>query len=107
MGKNISTQTGLVIVIILAATSVGGIVASQYSWQTNQSPVYTPTATAAPTTISNPTPTPVACTPKWKCDWGPCKSGYQSLVLADSNNCGLSSAGVNIACAALARACAQ
>jgi len=36
---------------------------------------------------------------------GPCLSGYQSQIAVDSNNCGLPSSNVNIACPALARAC--
>lgn len=49
----------------------------------------------------------VSCTPNWTCDWGECKNGYQSQVAVDSNNCGLSSANVDIACIALAKACTE
>ncbi len=45
------------------------------------------------------------CTPNWTCSWGPCKNGWQSYVITDSNNCGLSAPNVNIACPALAQQC--
>ena len=59
------------------------------------------------------------CTPKWVCGWGPCiippcapgsssvacANGTQSQVVIDSNNCGLPSSNINIACPALARIC--
>ena len=47
------------------------------------------------------------CTPSWKCDWGTCVNGYQSQVVKDQNNCGLSSSGINIACPALAKVCSS
>jgi hypothetical protein len=51
------------------------------------------------------TTTKTSCTPNWQCGWGECKNGYQGMTAVDSNNCGLSSAGVNIMCPALAREC--
>jgi len=45
------------------------------------------------------------CTPNWTCSWGPCKNGWQSYVVTDSNNCGLSASNVSIACPALAQQC--
>lgn len=48
---------------------------------------------------------PTACVPKWACGWGTCANGYQSEVATDSNNCGLSSSSVTIACPMLARQC--
>jgi len=49
---------------------------------------------------------PVAsCTPNWTCGWAPCSNGYQGMTAVDSNNCGVSSSNVQIACPALARAC--
>jgi hypothetical protein len=62
---------------------------------------------------------PAACIPNWQCDWGPCvippcvpgstssacTNGTQIQVAIDSNNCGLSSSKVNIACPALDRIC--
>jgi len=50
------------------------------------------------------TPTQI-CNPNWTCSWGPCKNGWQSYVITDSNNCGLSASNVNIACPALAQQC--
>ena len=46
-----------------------------------------------------------ACTPNWTCSWAPCTNGYQGMAATDTNNCGQSSAGVQIACPALARVC--
>lgn len=51
------------------------------------------------------TETKTSCTPNWSCGWGSCSNGYQSQTAIDSNNCGLSSTGVQIACPALAKAC--
>lgn len=48
-----------------------------------------------------------SCSPNWKCGWGTCTNGYQGMTAVDSNNCGLSSAGVQIACPALARECSN
>jgi peptidoglycan hydrolase-like protein with peptidoglycan-binding domain len=62
-----------------------------------------------------------ACIPNWQCGWGPCiippcvpgsnsvacTNGTQSQVAVDSNNCGVPSSNVNIACPALARICNQ
>ncbi len=48
-----------------------------------------------------------SCTPNWQCGWGECKNGYQGMTAVDSNNCGVSSAGVQIACPALARVCSN
>jgi hypothetical protein len=45
------------------------------------------------------------CVPNWQCGWGPCANGEQSMTAIDSNNCGLSPTGINIACPALARMC--
>lgn len=53
-----------------------------------------------------PTVPTTACTPNWQCGWGPCISGYQSQVAFDSNKCGVTT-GNNIACPALAKACAS
>ena len=47
-----------------------------------------------------------SCTPNWSCGWAPCTGGYQGMKAIDSNNCGLPSTGVQIACPALARQCA-
>jgi len=52
------------------------------------------------------TPIKVSCTPNWQCGWTPCAGGYQGMTAVDSNNCGLPSTGVQIACPALARQCA-
>ncbi len=49
--------------------------------------------------------TSTSCIPKWTCGWGPCKNGYQGMTAVDSNNCGLSNAGVDVICPALAREC--
>lgn len=51
--------------------------------------------------------TSTACTPNWTCGWAPCTNGYQGMTATDTNNCGLSSAGVQIACPALARQCSK
>jgi hypothetical protein len=56
-------------------------------------------ATSTTTTTKN------SCTPNWQCGWGECKNGYQGMTAVDSNNCGLPSTGVQIACPALARGC--
>jgi hypothetical protein len=48
-----------------------------------------------------------SCIPNWQCGWGECKNGYQGMTAVDSNNCGLSSTGVNIMCPALARECSS
>jgi hypothetical protein len=45
------------------------------------------------------------CVPNWTCGWGPCVNGSQGQQAVDSNNCGLPSSGVDIACPALARTC--
>ncbi len=50
---------------------------------------------------------PVVCTPKWSCGWAPCSGGYQGMTAVDSNNCGVSSVGVQIACPAIARQCSN
>lgn len=47
----------------------------------------------------------IVCIPNWQCGWGSCNNGYQRMTAVDSNNCGLPSTNVNIACPALARAC--
>jgi hypothetical protein len=46
-----------------------------------------------------------SCVPNWHCGWGPCTNGSQSMIAVDSNNCGLPSSNVNIACPTLARIC--
>jgi len=62
---------------------------------------------------------PNACIPNWQCGWGQCiippcapgsnsvacTKGTQTQIAIDSNNCGLSSSNINIACPALARVC--
>jgi hypothetical protein len=48
-----------------------------------------------------------SCTPNWTCGWAPCQNGYQGMTAVDSNNCGLPSTGVQIACPALARQCSN
>jgi hypothetical protein len=48
-----------------------------------------------------------SCIPNWQCGWGACSNGYQGMTAVDSNNCGLSSTGVNIMCPALARECSS
>lgn len=53
----------------------------------------------------SPVQKPITCTPNWKCDWESCNNGYQGMTAVDSNNCGLPSTNVNIACPALARIC--
>lgn len=40
----------------------------------------------------------MSCAPSWKCDWGPCESGYQPYISVDSNNCGLPITQANITC---------
>ena len=47
------------------------------------------------------------CTPNWTCGWAPCTNGYQGMTAIDSNSCGLTSTGVQIACPALARQCSN
>lgn len=51
------------------------------------------------------TPPNPACTPNWKCGWGPCTNGYQSQIAIDYNNCRLPASSANIACPALAQIC--
>jgi hypothetical protein len=53
------------------------------------------------------TPVKTSCTPNWQCGWGECKNGYQGMTAVDSNNCGLSSALVEIECLALVRECSS
>ena len=54
---------------------------------------------------TSPIQKPITCTPNWKCGWESCNNGYQGMIAVDSNNCGLPSTNVNIACPALARIC--
>ncbi|MDD5054716.1 MAG: S-layer homology domain-containing protein [Candidatus Peribacteraceae bacterium] len=49
--------------------------------------------------------TKASCTPSWKCDWGACSNGWQSLTANDSNHCGVANG--SIACPALARQCSS
>ena len=46
-----------------------------------------------------------SCTPNWQCGWTSCTNGYQAMKAVDSNNCGISLVGFQIACPALAREC--
>ena len=49
--------------------------------------------------------TPPTCTPNWTCNWGSCTNGYQSQVITDANNCGISSSNSNIYCPTSTRTC--
>jgi hypothetical protein len=53
------------------------------------------------------TPVKTSCTPNWQCGWGACSNGYQGMTAVDSNNCGMPSTDVQIACPALARVCSN
>lgn len=54
---------------------------------------------------TSPVQKSIACTPNWQCGWEACNNGYQGMTAVDSNNCGLPSTNVKIACPALARVC--
>jgi len=51
------------------------------------------------------TSTKTSCTPKWICGWTSCINGYQAMKAIDSNNCGVTLVGFQIACPALAKEC--
>ncbi|MGA2418143.1 MAG: hypothetical protein ABSF55_02810 [Candidatus Staskawiczbacteria bacterium] len=110
--KGVSTLVGIIIIVVAIIIIFGGVFAYQYystganvqtliqGTQQNQNQQQQQQTTNQQTKST-------ACVPNWQCEWGLCKNGYQSQVAIDSNNCGLSTSNANIACPALAKACAS
>jgi len=76
--KGISTLIGIVIIIIVAVVTFGGVFAYQY-FSTPKSQVQNQQQT------TDQQPKPTTCIPNWQCDWGDCKNGYQSQIVVDLN----------------------
>jgi len=94
---------------VFGKNTAAGVVSFQGKYNIRQTGTVGPITRAKLNSLygcgTTPTPIPTTCIPNWICGWGPCMNGSQSQVAMDSNNCGLSSSGANIACPALARLC--
>lgn len=107
--KDLKTKYGsqfLTAVTTKVGDKTRGMLNKLYKCATESATIPTPASvTPTPASVTPVSPTPV-CTPSWTCGWGQCVNGYQSQVVVDSNNCGLSSSSANIYCTAQVRACA-